>query len=116
MTSPRLPLYLFDCYLADCSGFFFQSRSHKLTVCVTFRLERQSCVLASRQDRKCVSPLTRGCNSVLPGGLVGAQGEQQGLDGSDEDPRQAPVEDDIEHYNFDCSGERKSNVSVQLYS
>ena len=44
-----------------------------------------------------MSPLTRGCNSVLPGGLVGAQGEQHGLDGSDEDPCQAPVEDDIEH-------------------
>lgn len=49
--------------------------------------------------------LTRGCDSVLPGGLVVAQGEQHGLDGSDEDPGQAAVENDIKQNNFDC-GER----------
>ncbi len=54
-----------------------------------------------------MSLLTRGCDSVLPGGLVIAQCEQQGLDGSDEDPSQAAVEDDIEQQNFDCEGEKK---------
>lgn len=45
---------------------------------------------------KWASPLTRGCDAVLPGGLVVAQGEQQGLDGADEDASQAAVEDEVE--------------------
>lgn len=54
-----------------------------------------------------MSLLTRGCDSILPGGLVVAQGKQQGLDGSDEDSSQASVENDIEQDNFDCGGEKK---------
>lgn len=59
-----------------------------------------------------MSPLTRGCDSILPGGLVVAQGEQQGLDGSDEDPSQAPVENDVEQDNFDCGGEKKKRKNM----
>lgn len=50
-----------------------------------------------------MSLLTRGCDSVLPGGLVVAQREHHGLDGSDEDPGQASIEDDVEQRNFDCA-------------
>ena len=57
-----------------------------------------------------MSLLTRGCDSVLPGGLVGAQGEQQCLDGADEDPGQASVENDIEQQNFDCRGKEKERT------
>lgn len=49
--------------------------------------------------------LTGGRHSVLPGGLVVAQGEQQGLDGADEDPCQAAVKDDVEEDDPDCGGE-----------
>lgn len=66
-------------------------------------------------DRKWVSLLTRGGHSVLPGGLVVAQGEQHGLDGADEDPSQAAVENDVEYYNFDCGGEKRK-VSLKLHS
>lgn len=61
-----------------------------------------------------MSPLTRGCDSILPGGLVVAQGEQQGLDGSDEDSSQASVENDIEQDNFDCGGGKKKERIRQL--
>lgn len=64
-----------------------------------------------------MSPLTRGCDSILPGGLVVAQGEQQGLDGSDEDSSQASVENDIEQDNFDCGGgkkKRKNTSAVKM--
>lgn len=53
-----------------------------------------------------VAILTRGCNSVLPGGLVVTQGEQHGLDGADEDPGQEAVENDIERKDFDCGEEK----------
>lgn len=57
--------------------------------------------------------LTRGCNSVLPGGLVFTQSEQHCLDGANEDPSQAAVEYNIEERNFDCGGEGKKRVSAQ---
>lgn len=49
--------------------------------------------------------LTRGRDSVLPGRFVVAQGEQQGLDGADEDACQAAVKDDVEEDDSDCGGE-----------
>lgn len=58
-------------------------------------------------NRKWLSFLTRRCDSVLPGGLVVAQGKQQGLDGSDEDSSQASIEDDVEQQDFDCKKRRK---------
>lgn len=57
--------------------------------------------------------LTRGCNSVLPGGLVFTQSEQHCLDGANEDPSQAAVEYNIEQRNFDCGGKRKECVSTE---
>ena len=54
-----------------------------------------------------MSRLTRGGDSVLPGGLVVAQGEHHGLEGSDEDPSQAAVENNIKQENFDCGGEKE---------
>lgn len=56
-------------------------------------------------DRKWAGLLTRGGHSVLPSGLVVAEGEQHGLDGADEDAGQTSVEDDVEHNDFDCGGE-----------
>lgn len=53
--------------------------------------------------------LTGGCDSVLPGGLVVAQGEKHGLDGADEDGGQKAVEDDIEQKDFGCGRERGKN-------
>lgn len=63
------------------------------------------------QTRRPPDVLTWGGNSVLPGGLVVAQREQQGLDGADEDSRQASVEDDVESNDFDCGGKKKSRMS-----
>lgn len=46
-------------------------------------------------NRKRLSFLTGRCNSVLPGGLVVAQGEKHGLDGSNEDSSQTTVENHV---------------------
>ena len=63
-----------------------------------------------------VKVLTRGCDSVLPGGLVVAEGEQQGLDGADEDPSQAAIENDVEYYNFDCRKKERKKERKGHYS
>lgn len=63
-------------------------------------------------DRKWASQLTRGCHSVLPGGLVVAQGKQHGLDGSDENPSQASVENDIKQEDFDCGREDRKDLGL----
>lgn len=55
--------------------------------------------------------LTGRRHSVLPGGLVVAQGEQHGLDGPDEDRRQATVEDDVKQQDFDCEGKETKKQS-----
>lgn len=60
-------------------------------------------------SRKEVSLLTRWCNSVLPGGFVVAKGEQQRLDGADEDGSQEAIENDVEQDNFDCGREKERN-------
>lgn len=65
-------------------------------------------------DRKRLSRLTRGCNSVLPGRLVVAQGKQHGLDGSNEDSSQTSVEDNIEQQNFDCKRRRNGGMSANV--
>lgn len=79
----------------------------KLRLYSAFLYECRENSLWTLRDRKWVTFLTRGCDSVLPGGLVVAQGEQHGLDGSDEDPGQAAVENDIEQKNFDCRERKK---------
>lgn len=61
-------------------------------------------------DRKEVSLLTRGCDSVLPGGLVVAQGKQHGLDGANKDGSQAAVENDVEQDDFDCGREKEMSL------
>lgn len=105
-TWPHLLLHLFDCY---CVFILIHS-------VYTWPLDLEADLHASiLSDRKWVSLLTRGCDSVLPGGLVAAQGEQQGLDGSDEDASQAAVENDIKQQNSDCGGEKRKNVLEHLY-
>lgn len=56
--------------------------------------------------------LTRGRYSVLPGGLVVAQCEHHSLDGSNENPSQASVEDDVKQKDFDCRRE-ENNIYLQ---
>jgi len=40
--------------------------------------------------------------SVLPGGFVIVQGEEQNLDGADKDPSQTAIKDEIEEEDFCC--------------
>lgn len=58
-------------------------------------------------NRKRLWFLTGRRDSVLPGGLVVAQGEQHGLDGSDEDSSQTAVENDVKEQDFDCERRRR---------
>lgn len=62
--------------------------------------------------RERAARLTGGCHSVLPGGLVVAQGEQHGLDGADENPGQASVENDIKQEDFDCGREERKDLGL----
>lgn len=49
-------------------------------------------------------------DSVLIGGFVATEREQQRLDGPDENPGQAQVEDHVEQDDFNCVGGRHLSV------
>lgn len=76
--------------------------------------DRSVCSLAPWQTGS--SFLTRRCNSVLPGGLVVAQGEQHGLDGSNEDSGQTTVENHVKQQNFDCEWKKRLKKSKKKVS